>query len=81
MASIIFDKKTDRFAVQFKAVDKRRRTIRLGKETRKAAEVFRNHVENLIAAQTPGQALAPRPSHGSSRFWMTTTTSSSASAL
>ena len=57
MASIIFDKKTERFAVQFKAVDKRRRTIRLGKVTRKSAEIWRNHVENILAAQTPGRPL------------------------
>jgi len=57
MASIIYDKKTDRFAIQFKRADKRRPTIRLGKVSRRSAEIWRNHVENIVAAQTPGRAL------------------------
>jgi len=42
--------------ILFVAGDKRRKTIRLGKVSKRQAETVRGHVENLVAADLTGQA-------------------------
>ncbi len=57
MASISCDK-AGRRTVQFVGADRKRRTIRLGEVSRKAAETVRGHVEQLNSAKIiPGTAV------------------------
>lgn len=55
MASIAKDGKGWR--ILFVASDGRRKTLRLGRTDRKAAESIRNHVENLLVAKTAGTPI------------------------
>jgi integrase len=47
-----------RRTIQFVAPDKRRRSIRLGKVSQRAAETIRGHVEQLVSAAISGHAPA-----------------------
>jgi len=58
MASIVNDP-NGRRRLQFKAPDGRRRTIRLGKVTQKAAGLIRSRVEAIVSARMASQPLDP----------------------
>ena len=57
MASIPVDEKGRR-RIQFTAPDRQRRSIRLGRVSKKVAEQIRFHVEEIIAAKTTGVPLS-----------------------
>ena len=57
MASIANDPNGCR-RLQFSDVDGKRRTVRLGKMTKKDAEAVRVKVESILGAQVSGQAIA-----------------------
>jgi hypothetical protein len=56
MASISNDKNGNR-SIQFVAPDRKRRTIRLGKVTKKAVETIKVHVESILAAKFSGDSV------------------------
>lgn len=56
MASLVNDPNGTR-RIQFLSSDRKRKTIRLGKISRKDAESIRRHVEMILAAQLSGQPL------------------------
>lgn len=59
MASISTDSRTGRRTVQFTGLDGKRRSIRLGKLTKRQAEHVRLRVEHLIGAKLTGSPLDP----------------------
>jgi len=56
MASISYDKKTGRRAVQFVGDDGKRRTVRLGKVNKRQAETAKGYIEDLVACKVTGTA-------------------------
>jgi len=62
MASISTDKKNGRRTVQFVAADRKRRSIRLGKVSKRQADAVKLHVERLVAANITGHAVADETS-------------------
>jgi integrase len=54
MASISHDKKTGRRMIQFTGPDGKRRSIRLGKASRRYADMVKPKVEDLVAARITG---------------------------
>lgn len=56
MASISHEKKTGRRAVQFVGGDGKRRTVRLGKASKRQAETAKGYIEDLVACKTTGTA-------------------------
>lgn len=59
MASLINDKNGLK-RIQFVDIDGRRKTIRLGKQTKKDAEDFKGHLESLLSLKAMGGVLTPR---------------------
>ena len=57
MATISTDKKSGRRTIQFKDADGKRKSIRLGKVTKRQAESVKFHVEHLIAARITGHPV------------------------
>ena len=61
MASITKDRKTGRYFLQYHGgLDGKRKTLRLGKATRKQADTARRNIEELLACRRTG--TAPQPS-------------------
>ena len=56
MASVSHDKKTGRRTIQFVGTDAKRRSIRLGKVSKKQAETAQRFVEDLVACRVTGAA-------------------------
>jgi len=56
MASISHDKKSGRRTVQFVGTDGKRRSIRLGKVSKRQAESAKGFIEDLVACLTTGTA-------------------------
>ena len=56
MASVSHDRKTGRRTVQFVGTDGKRRSIRLGKVTKRQAESAKGYIEDLVACLTTGTA-------------------------
>ena len=59
MASLSYNPTTGRAVVQFPGAGRKRKSIRLGRTTRKQAESARGYIEDLIACRVGG--TAPRP--------------------
>ena len=62
MASISHNRKNGRRQIQFRDTDGSRKTIRLGKVSRKAAEIVKTQVEHLIASKALSSPLKPQTS-------------------
>ena len=63
MATISTDKKTGRRTVQFKDADGKRKSIRLGKVTKRQADSVKFHMEHLIAARITGHPVPDQTAH------------------
>lgn len=48
-----------RWRIEFTGADRKRKTLRIGKRTRRAAELIRAHVEHLVGSAIWGRALPP----------------------
>ena len=62
MASVSHNRKNGRRQIQFGDTDGSRKTIRLGKVPRKAAEIAKTQVEHLIASKALSSPLKPQTS-------------------
>ena len=60
MASITHDKKTGRRTIQFVGADRRRRSIRLGKVSKRHADAVKSHVEHLVSSSVTLGAVERR---------------------
>ena len=62
MASISHNRKNGRRQIQFRDTDGSRKTIRLGKVSRKAAEIVKTQVEHLNSSKALSSPLKPQTS-------------------